>query len=131
MKVSLGTDLDGLTERVIGAAFAVHGALGHGFAEAVCTKALLRELADDGLQASTEVPFKVHYKDEPVGCYFADLVVEQRVIVELKTCEALIQAHSRQVLNYLRASGLPVGLLRNFASPSLTVRRVLPPARHP
>ncbi len=125
MKVSLGADLDRLTERVIGAAFAVHAALGHGFAEQVYKKALLRELSDVGLAAATEVPFKVLYKGDAVGSYFADLVVERRVIVELKVCEALIQAHSRQVLNYLRASGLPVGLLFNFAGPSLTVKRIL------
>ncbi|ANC92529.1 GxxExxY protein [Azospirillum humicireducens] len=125
MKVSLGADLDRLTERVIGAAFAVHAVLGHGFAEQVYKKALFRELSDAGLTVATEVPFKVLYKGDPVGSYFADLVVEKRLIVELKVCEALIQAHSRQVLNYLRASGLPVGLLFNFAGPSLTVKRVL------
>ena len=125
MKVSLGADLDRLTERIIGAAFAVHGALGHGFAEQVYKKAMFRELSDTGLEAATEVPFRVLYKGNTVGSYFADLVVERRVIVELKVCEALIQAHSRQVLNYLRASGLPVGLLFNFAGPSLTVKRVL------
>lgn len=125
MKVSLGADLDRLTERVIGAALAVHAALGHGFAEQVYKKALLRELSDGGLAAATEVPFKVLYKGDAVGSYFADLVVERQVIVELKVCEALVQAHSRQVLNYLRVSGLPIGLLFNFAAPSLTVKRVL------
>ncbi|MBP2300461.1 GxxExxY protein [Azospirillum picis] len=125
MRVSLGADLDRLTERVIGAAFAVHTALGHGFAEQVYKKALLRELSDAGLAAATEVPFRVLYKGDAVGSYFADLVVERRVIVELKSCETLIQAHSRRALNCLRVSGPPAGLLFNFAGPGLTVKRVL------
>ncbi|RJF83406.1 GxxExxY protein [Azospirillum cavernae] len=131
MKVSLGATLDGLTERVVGAALAVHGALGHGFAETVYKKAMLRELADSGLEAANEVPFQVHYRGHLVGTYFADIVVEGRVIVELKVCDALGQAHLRQVVNYLRVSGLPVGLLFNFAAPSLAIRRVLPPPKHP
>lgn len=131
MKVSLGADLDGLTERIVGAAFAVHNTLGHGFAEMVYKKALLRELRDGGLTASTEVPFQIHYKGDAVGSYFADIVVEQRVIVELKVCEALGQPHLRQVVNYLRVSGLPAGLLFNFAGSSLAIRRVLPPSKHP
>lgn len=131
MRVSLGAALDGLTERIVGAAFAVHGALGHGFAEAVYKKALLREFVDVGLAAASEVPFQVHDKGDPVGSYFADIVVEDRIVVELKVCEILSQPHLRQVVNYLRVSGLPAGPLFNFGGPSLAFRRVLPPAKHP
>lgn len=131
MRVSLGAALDGLTERIVGAAFAVHGALGHGFAEAVYKKALLREFVDVGLAAAGEVPFQVHYKGDSVGSYFADIVVEERIVVELKVCETLGQPHLRQVVNYLQVSGLPAGLLFNFGGPSLAFRRVLPPAKHP
>lgn len=125
MRVSLGTALDSLTERIIGAAFAVHNILGHGFAETVYKKALFRELADAGLAAATEVPFQVDYKGDSVGSYYADIVVENVVIVELKACETLGQPHVNQVLNYLKVSNLPVGLLLNFGKPSLEIRRVL------
>lgn len=130
MKVSLGDALDGLTKRIVGAAFAVHNGLGHGFVEAVYKKALLRELADCGLEAAAEVPFQVRYKGDPVGSYFADIVVEGQVIIELKACEALGDSHVRQVLNYLHVSGLPTALLFNFAEPRLAIRRVLPRSRH-
>ncbi len=131
MKASLGPALDGLTERVIGAAFAVHRTLGHGFAESVYKKAMLRECQEIGLNAASEVPFQVLYRGEKVGTYFSDIVVDNQVVVELKVCESIGQPQIRQVVNYLRVSQLPIGLLFNFAEPSLTVRRVLPPQKNP
>lgn len=126
MRVTLDHDLEALTERIIGAAFEVFNTLGHGFVEAVYKKAFLCELRDRGLDAEQEVPFQIGYKGLNVGTYFADIVVARRVIIELKVAEALAQPHKRQVINYLRASGLPVGLLFNFGTPSLTFSRVLP-----
>jgi GxxExxY protein len=126
MKIQLAPELERLTERIIGAAFEVSGSLGHGFLEAVYKKALLLELSQAGLSAVTEVPYRIHYRSEHVGTYLADIVVNTQVILELKAVESLTEAHRGQLLNYLRASGCPVGLLLNFGKPRLEIRRVLP-----
>ena len=99
--------------------------LGHGFAEAVYQKALTHELTQSGISVEQQVPFQVRYKAVLVGNYYADIVVDRRVIIELKTVEKLVPAHVGQVLNYLRASTLHVGLLFNFSKPRLEYRRVL------
>lgn len=126
MRVSLDPGLDSLTEIVIGAGFEVFNTLGLGFVEAIYKKALLKELRSRNLDVGIEVPFNVSYKGEIVGIYYADLVVEQSVIVELKVAESIVQPHVKQVVNYLKASGLPVGLIFNYGTPSLGIRRVLP-----
>jgi GxxExxY protein len=118
--------LEALTERIIGAAFQVSNTLGHGFLESVYRKALVCELKAEGLDAKQEVPFQLSYRGEQIGAYVADLVVENSVIVELKAAEALSAAHRSQVINYLKASGLPLGLLFDFGVPRLEIRRVLP-----
>ncbi len=125
MRIQLEPRLEALTERIIGAAFEVAGTLGHGFLETVYKKALLKQFSIDGLNAVEEVPFRIGYRGETVGSYLADLVVEGSVIVELKAVDALTAAHRAQLLNYLKASRLPVGLLLNFGSPRLEVKRVL------
>jgi len=114
-----------LTEKIIGAALAVSSTLGHGFLEAVYQKALLHELRQRSLAAQSHASFRVYYKGLDVGCYYADLIVERSVIVELKTVRSLMPIHIGQVVNYLKASGFPVGLLFNFAKPKLEWRRVL------
>ena len=114
-----------LTESIIGAALEVSNALGHGFLEAVYQKALMHELRQRGLSVHERASFRVHYKDQDVGCYYADLVVERSVIVELKTVQKLAPPHVGQVINYLKASGLTIGLLFNFGSPRLEWRRVV------
>jgi len=128
MRASLPPELDALTERILGAAFAVSSILGHGFLEAVYKNAFLEELRFNNLRVAMEKPFAVHYRGKPVGKYIADLVVEDLIIVEVKTVEALARAHHAQVLNYLKASGLPIGLLLNFSKPSLEMRRILGPS---
>src|SRR5208282_1672962 len=90
-----------ITEQVIGAAFEVHGVLGYGFLEKVYENALLAELCKRGLKAETQKSTKVKYKDVIVGDYVADLVVEDKVIVELKTEETYNKVHEAQLLNYL------------------------------
>src|ERR1700722_2579711 len=125
MRASLDPELDGLTERIIGAGFAVSNGLGHGFLEAVYRNALVEELRLSGLAAQAEKTFSVHYRDKRVGVYMADIVVADRVIVELKAVAGLADAHAAQLLNYLRASQLPVGLLMNFGAPRLQWRRVI------
>ncbi|MFB3134695.1 MAG: GxxExxY protein [Rhodospirillales bacterium] len=125
MKIQLDERMEKLTERTIGSAFEVLNELGHGFPEAIYQKAFAHELAQSGISVEQQVPFKVRYKGVLVGNYYADIVVDKRVIIELKTVEKLIPAHVGQVLNYLRASNLHVGLLLNFAKPKLEYRRVL------
>ncbi len=125
MRADLDPQLDTLTDAIIGAAFAVSNALGHGFLEGVYKNALLEELGLRGLQAAKESPFPVFYKGRQVGLYVADIVVNGQVIVELKAIEALGQAHAAQVLNYLKASRIPVGLLLNFGRPRLELKRII------
>ena len=125
MKIRLDESMEKLTERIIGSAFEVLNELGHGCPEAIYQKALSHELTQAGISVEQQVPFKVRYKGVWVGNYYADIVVDKRVIIELKTVEKLVPAHVGQVLNYLRAGNLHVGLLLNFAKPKLEYRRVL------
>jgi GxxExxY protein len=78
-----------------------------------------------GLHCEQEVPFKVNYKGIVVGDYCSDLIVERRVLVELKACAGLESVHEAQILNYLKASGIQVGLLMNFGKPTLQYRRFI------
>ncbi|CAA7620075.1 GxxExxY protein [Magnetospirillum sp. UT-4] len=117
-------DRDPLTGAILNAAFEVANTLGHGFLEKVCSKALDRELALRDIAARREVTYAVSYKGEQIASYVADLVVEDRVIVELKCADRLTDAHMSQCLNYLRASGLTVALLLNFGRPRVEYRRV-------
>ena len=112
-----------LTKDIIGAAFDVHNALGCGLLEKVYENALAWEL---GLRERVVTPqreFKVSYKDKEVGVYYADLVVDDKVVVEVKSVNDLGAVHRAQVLNYLRVSGIRVGLLLNFAKPKLKFER--------
>ncbi len=112
-----------LTQKILEASFAVHNTLGAGFLEKVYANALSLELRQMGLACVQEVALKVRYKDVVVGDYSADLVVEKRVLVELKACTGLDSVHEAQILNYLKASGIRVGLLMNFGKPRLEFRR--------
>ena len=112
-----------LTRKTLEAAFAVHNTLGCGFLEKVYSNALLVELRNKDLHCEHEVPFKVTYKDVVVGDYCADLIVDRRVLVELKACAGLDSVHEAQILNYLKASDIQVGLLLNFGKPKLQYRR--------
>ena len=117
--------LDSLTERVLGAVFEVTNTLGAGFLEKVYQRALLRELALRGIRATAEASFSVTYKGHSVGDYFADLLVEDVLVVELKCVERLCSEHSAQCLNYLRASGRTVCLLVNFQRPTVEWKRIV------
>ncbi|MFC7332428.1 GxxExxY protein [Rhodocista pekingensis] len=125
MDGAIDPEIQETTGQILSAAFAVSSALGHGFLEGVYRKALLHELMLRGLRPREEVHFRVRYRDADCGSYIADLVVDGRVIVELKAVAALLPAHRAQLLNYLRASGLRAGLLLNFGTPKLTYARVL------
>ena len=119
-------ELDKLTERIIGCAHAVSNTLGAGFVEKVYENAHAHEMKDDGLKVLQQHPIKVVYDGAVVGEFFADLLVEDVVLVELKAVSALTDEHMAQALNYLRATGLPACLLINFGQPRLQVRRLHP-----
>ena len=114
----------GLTEAVIGAAFAVSNTLGCGFLEKVYENALAIELRSRGYEVQQQAPLEVRYKEEIVGIYSAVLVVNGQVVVELKAVRALDVVHRAQCMNYLRASGIRTGLVLNFGLPRLDVLRV-------
>ncbi len=114
-----------LTGKILEGAFAVHNTLGCGFLEKVYSNALLFELRNMGLHCEQEIPFKVRYKDVVVGDYCADLIVERRVLVELKACASLDSVHEAQILNYLKASNIKVGLPLNFGKSKLQYRRFI------
>lgn len=114
-----------LTYKIRGAVFEVYRQLGHGFLESVYQKALIHELAITGMQVASEVPLRVIYKDQTVGEFRADIVVENKVLIELKAVSAIHPSAEAQVINYLKATGLKVGLLVNFARPKATIKRLV------
>lgn len=114
---------ENLTQDIIGAAFDVHNALGCGLLEKVYENALAWELGLRGRVVTPQKEFKVSYKDKEVGVYYADLVVDDKVVVEVKSVNDLGDVHRAQILNYLRVSGIRVGLLLNFARPKLKFER--------
>lgn len=111
-----------ITEQIIGASYKVHKILGAGFLEKVYHNALLIELQSIGLRVVSEYPIQVFYSGNVVGEYYADLMVEGDIIVEIKAVEHLLQIHEVQLVNYLAATKLDFGLLINFGS-SVEVRR--------
>jgi GxxExxY protein len=116
---------DSLTERVLAAIFEVSNILGAGFLEKVYERALLKELGLRGIRAAAQVSIPVVYKSQCVGEYFADIVVEDVLVVELKCVERLANEHTAQCLNYLRASGLTVCLLVNFQRSKVEWKRIV------
>lgn len=114
---------DELTGRIIGCGIVVHTGLRSGYVEQVYQRALAYELEDAGMHVEREVRFQVRWRDRVVGEYVADLIVERRVIVETKAVLALSRAHDAQLVNYLTATGIDIGLLLNFGGPRLHVRR--------
>ncbi len=113
-----------ITEQIIRAVIKVHRTLGPGFLESVYQNSLLIELENQGLRIEAEKPIVVTYEGKPVGNHRLDLVVEERIIVELKAVEDLSQAHYAQLRSFLKASRLETGLLINFAKEKADFRRV-------
>lgn len=124
MNVNARESKDLLIELVVGAAYEVSNVLGAGFLEKVYERALLTELRLRGLTSKPQTVFPVAYKGQCVGEYVADLVVEDRLIVELKCVDCFSSQHLAQCINYLKASGLRVALLINFQKPRVEWRRV-------
>ena len=114
-----------ITREIIGAAMEVHRTPGVGFLEKVYENALVLEFRARGIAAESQTPVSVHYKGRVVGEYFADVVVAGGVILELKVADTLTKAHEAQMLNYLRATGLRVGLVLNFGAPRLDWKRLV------
>ena len=121
--------LDPLIQRVLAAVYEVSNTLGTGFLEKVYERALLRELSLRGIQAVPQAACPVLYKGAPVGEYYADILVEDVLILELKCVDHLAIQHTAQCLNYLRASGRTLALLINFNKPTVELKRVV--YRHP
>jgi len=105
-----------LSDKIIGCAFKVYNELGRGFLEKVYENALLYELRKNGIACNNQVPLKVFYDRMVVGEYFADVLVESKIIIELKVCEKLTNIHDAQLINYLKATKLKLGYLLNFCS---------------
>ena len=124
-RLALPMDINEITYAINGAVFEVNRVLGPGFLERVYENSLLTELRSLGLKAESQVPIKVYYKNEVVGEYTADILVEDRVIIELKTVERLDKIHEAQLLNYLRATGIKVGILVNFKHARAEIKRMV------
>ena len=121
----VSTDNDALTEKIIGAAYSVANILGFGFLEKVYENALAVELKALGMKVEQQKPVSVFYKGVNVGDYIADLLIEDSVLIELKSVKNLSDIHKSQLLNYLVATNKSVGLLINFGSPRIEIKRVL------
>jgi len=114
-----------LTEKIIKAAYTVHNTLGFGFLEKVYQNALAIEIRKTELRVNHEQPIIVYYDNAIVGEYVADLVVDEKIILELKAVKELSSAHEVQLVNYLKATGMEVGLLINFGHSVQVKRKIL------
>jgi len=113
-----------LTSEIINAAHTVHNELGYGFLEKVYHKSLFIELSKRGYKVEMQKPIDVRYDNQIVGDFFADLLVENKVVVEVKSVDKYTSVFEAQLLNYLKAAGLEVGLIINFG-PSVEVKRMV------
>ena len=114
---------EGLTKKIIGASYRVYNKMGFGFLESVYEKCLMIELGKENLRAETQKPIIVEYENEVVGEFKADILVEDTIILELKSVKQITQAHEVQLVNYLVATGKPVGLILNFGEQKVEVKR--------
>jgi GxxExxY protein len=118
-------DTNQIVEATVGAAYEVSNVLGCGFLEKVYERALARELILRGLWVRSQVSYPVAYKQQCVGEYFADLLVEEQLLVELKCVECFSNEHVAQCINYLKATSLRLALLINFQRPKVEWRRII------
>lgn len=117
-------EINKITELIIGAAMKVSNTLGVGFLEKVYENALVVELSKTGLKIEQQKAIRVNYEGVVVGYYVADLIIENKVLVELKSAKALDDIHQAQLLNYLKATGLKIGLILNFGTSKLGIKRM-------
>jgi len=114
-----------LSFQVMSAVFEVHNVLGPGFLEKVYENALLKEFGIRNIQVETQKEISVSYKGEYVGMYYADMLVDGKIIIELKSVEKLTRLHEAQLLNYLKATGIKLGYLINMGSKSVEYKRLV------
>jgi GxxExxY protein len=119
-----------LTEVILGCCFDVMNVLGIGFLEAVYKNALFIAIKEKGLKIEAEKRFEVIFRNRKIGLYVADLIVEEKVIIELKCCESLLGEHQAQLINYLKVSGIQIGLLINFGKRKVEYKRLHHPDHH-
>ena len=112
-----------LTKKIIACCFQVSNELGVGFIESVYEKALMIVFFEKGISAKNQHPLKVEFHGHHIGEFFADIVIEDKIIIELKAVKAIATEHQAQLLNYLKVTGMPVGLLVNFGKTKLEYRR--------
>jgi GxxExxY protein len=112
-----------LTEKIIGCAYRIYNTMGFGFLESVYEKCMLIELRKEGLNAKSQRPITVSYDNEIVGEFIADIIVEDTIILELKSVKRIAKAHEVQLVNYLVATGKPVGLVLNFGERKVEIKR--------
>ena len=117
--------LNKISEKIIGCAFTVSNTLGSGFLEKVYQNALVIELLNEGLEVEKEKAITIFYQGKVVGEYFADILVNHQIIIETKAVQSLNEIHQAQLLNYLKATKLPLGLLINFGTPKVQIKRML------
>lgn len=123
-KERLNMIYEDITEKIIGSAFEVINELGSGFLESVYENAMVLTLKQKGLNVKAQYPIRVNFRNECVGEFFADILVEDKIIIELKAVKSLAPEHQAQVINYLKATGIEVGLLINFGSSKLEYKRL-------
>lgn len=112
-----------LSYKIVGLAMEVYNKLGYGFLEKVYENALMILFQREGIQAEQQAPIKVYFDGKVVGDYVADILIENKIIIELKSVEKIINAHKAQVLNYLSATGVHLGIILNFGKEELTFER--------
>ncbi|MFA5795110.1 MAG: GxxExxY protein [Candidatus Brocadiia bacterium] len=118
-------EFDELSKKIIGAGIEVHKKLGPGFLESIYQAALPIELAKRGLPVVEQKEIKIYYDGKEIGVHRLDLIVDNQVIVELKAVKEFDESHTAQLLSYLKATGLKIGLLLNFAKPVLDIKRIV------
>ena len=121
----MALEYEAISEKIIGAAFEINKVLGYGFLEKVYQKAMQVQLKDLGLKTELEIPIKVRFKGYIIGDYFADLLVEEKVVVELKVAENYNSKDEAQLINELKATGIRVGLLINFGKQRVEFKRLI------
>jgi GxxExxY protein len=114
-----------LTRLVIGAAIEVHKVLGPGFLESVYESALAREMTERGIRFRKQDRLEVKYKGTSIGTFRTDILVEDKIVIEIKAVQRFAAAHTAQALNYLAATGIRLALLLNFGAPVLGIKRVI------
>ena len=112
-----------ITHEIIGCSYQVYNALGFGFLERVYRKAMVIELRKDDFEVEEEKPLKVYYDDQVVGEFYVDLLIEQEIVIELKSVRSLIKEHEVQLVNYLNGLKKDIGLLINFGPSGVQVKR--------